>query len=432
MKLFTPPLMNLRNVKQIFRRGALIVPLLIFLVSCTGNLKEPVVIWTNRQEFASYAELFNVVQETVKVVVVYKENPVTSLPPAKDELPPDLVIGSWLRNDTTIKQFRPLNYLFSKQKIDPLILYPQLLEYGKVQNKQYLLPVSFNLPAMIFATKNDQLVTENHLLTPDQIRDMAAQFNKKNKSNIHTAMGFAPSWSTEFQYIVSQLRGVNFRGNNGTLEWNQEQLESTMDYFHHWTQTVNDSIQEEQDFSFKYLYTPEARHVLSDSCLFAYLPSDELFSTPQNLLQEIEFRWIHQDNKIPVKDDMVFMGIYKKSRNTAGAEAFISWFMTETTQHQLLERSTIMDLNVNPFGIAGGFSAIQSVTEQVFPLYYKTLLDNLPAAQYITPPTALLPRWESLKDRVIIPWLSAAISVEDINSTTSLSQLLSSWSKQYH
>lgn len=432
MKLFTPPLMNLRNVKQIFRRGALIVPLLISLVSCTGNLKEPVVIWTNRQEFASYAELFNVVQETVKVVVVYKENPVTSLPPAKDELPPDLVIGSWLRNDTTIKQFRPLNYLFSKQKIDPLILYPQLLEYGKVQNKQYLLPVSFNLPAMIFATKNDQLVTENHLLTPDQIRDMAAQFNKKNKSNIHTAMGFAPSWSTEFQYIVSQLRGVNFRGNNGTLEWNQEQLESTMDYFHHWTQTVNDSIQEEQDFSFKYLYTPEARHVLSDSCLFAYLPSDELFSTPQNLLQEIEFRWIHQDNKIPVKDDMVFMGIYKKSRNTAGAEAFISWFMTETTQHQLLERSTIMDLNVNPFGIAGGFSAIQSVTEQVFPLYYKTLLDNLPAAQYITPPTALLPRWESLKDRVIIPWLSAAISVEDINSTTSLSQLLSSWSKQYH
>lgn len=424
--------MNLRNVKQIFRRGALIVPLLISLVSCTGNLKEPVVIWTNRQEFASYAELFNVVQETVKVVVVYKENPVTSLPPAKDELPPDLVIGSWLRNDTTIKQFRPLNYLFSKQKIDPLILYPQLLEYGKVQNKQYLLPVSFNLPAMIFATKNDQLVTENHLLTPDQIRDMAAQFNKKNKSNIHTAMGFAPSWSTEFQYIVSQLRGVNFRGNNGTLEWNQEQLESTMDYFHHWTQTVNDSIQEEQDFSFKYLYTPEARHVLSDSCLFAYLPSDELFSTPQNLLQEIEFRWIHQDNKIPVKDDMVFMGIYKKSRNTAGAEAFISWFMTETTQHQLLERSTIMDLNVNPFGIAGGFSAIQSVTEQVFPLYYKTLLDNLPAAQYITPPTALLPRWESLKDRVIIPWLSAAISVEDINSTTSLSQLLSSWSKQYH
>lgn len=424
--------MNLQNVKQIFRRGALIVPLLISLFSCTGNLKEPVIIWTNQQEFASYAELFNVVQETVKVVVVYKENPVTSLPPAKDELPPDLVIGSWLRNDTTLKQFRPLNYLSSKHKIDPLILYPQLLEYGKVQNKQYLLPVSFNLPAMIFATKNNQLVTENHLLTPDQIRDMAAEFNKKNTSNIHTAMGFAPSWSTEFQYIVSQLRGVNFRGSNGTLQWNQEQLESTMDYFHHWTQTVNDSIQEEQDFSFKYLYTPEARHVLSDSCLFAYLPSDELFSTPQNLLQEIGFRWIHQDNKIPVQDNMVFMGVYKKSRNTAGAEEFISWFMTEATQHQLLERSTIMDLNVNSFGIAGGFSAIQSVTEQVFPLYYKTLLDNLPAAQYITPPPALLPRWESLKERVIIPWLSAAISVEDINSTISLSQLLSTWSKQYH
>lgn len=432
MKLFIPQLMNWQNIKHTLRRGHLAVLLLVSLFSCTNNAKDPVVIWTDRQEFASYAELFNVVQEDMKVVVVYKENPVTSLPPAKDELPPDLVIGSWLKNDTTIKQFRPLNYLFSKHKIDPFVFYPQLLEYGKVQNKQYLLPVSFNLPAMIFATKNSQLVTESHLLTPDQIRDMAAQFNKKNKSNIHTAMGYAPSWSSEFLYIVSQLRGVNFRGANGTLEWNQEQLESTIDYFHHWTQTVNTSIQEEQDFSFKYLYTPEARHVLSDSCLFAYLPSDNLFSTPQNLLQEIGFRWIHQDNMIPVKDDMVFMGICKKSRNEDGAEAFISWFMTEATQHQLLERSSIMDLNVNPFGIAGGFSAIQSVTEQVFPLYYKTLLDNLPAAQYITPPTALLPRWESLKSRVIVPWLSQAVAVDDINSTTSLNQLLSTWSKQYH
>lgn len=424
--------MNWLNVKQLIRRGVLLALLLTFFSSCSNTTQDPVIIWTNRQEFASYVELFNVVQDEVQVIVIYKADPVIALPPAKDELPPDIVIGSWLRNDTTIKQFRPLNYLFTERRINPAVFYPQLLAYGNVQNKQYLLPVSFNLPAMIFATKNTKLVTENHLLTPDQIRDMAAAFNKKNKSQIHTAMGFAPSWSPEFLYTVAQLRGVNFRGINGTLAWSQEQLELTMDYFHHWTKTANDSVQEEQDFSFKYLYTPETRHVLAGSCLFAYLPSDELFSTPQNLLQEIGFRWIHQDNKIPVKDDMIFMGIFKKARNKEGAEAFLSWFMTETTQHQLLERSTLMNLNVNSFGIAGGFSALQSVTEQTFPLYYKTLLDNLPAAQYITPPTALLPRWESIKTRVIIPWLTQAVSADNINSISSLNQLLTTWSKQYH
>ena len=129
---------------------------------------------------------------------------------------------------------------------------------------------------------------------------------------------------------------------------------------------------------------------------------------------------------------MIFMGIFEKARNKEGAEAFLSWFMTETTQHQLLERSTLMNLNVNSFGIAGGFSALQSVTEQTFPLYYKTLLDNLPAAQYITPPTALLPRWESIKTRVIIPWLSQAVSTDNINTISSLNQLLTTWSKQYH
>lgn len=419
-------------LSKAIRRGAGIVLLLCLFTSCFSNSREPVVVWTNRQEFASYAELFNASQDEVKVVVVYKEEPAESLPPAKDQLPPDIVVGSWLKNSITPDQFRPIDYLFSKRRINRDIFYPQLLNYGNIQNRQYLLPVSFNLPAIIFANKNNYLVTENHLLTPDQIRDIAKNFNKKNESNIHTTMGFAPSWSPNFLYLVAQLRGVNFRGNKNTLVWSQEQLELTMDYFHHWTSTVNDSIQEEQDFAFKYLYTPESRQVLSGACLFAHTFSDELFSVPKDLLQEIGFRWLHENNKIPVEDDMVFMGIHKDSPNITGAEVFVTWFMQEGTQHHLLERTTIMDLNITTFGIAGGFSSIQNVTERVFPIYYKILLDNLPAAQYITPPTNLLPRWESLKERVIIPWLSDAVATTDITSVTPLEQRISDWSKQYH
>ena len=412
-------------------RCAVLVLLLSCLVSCSNN-KEPVVIWTDRQEFASYAELFNAAQDAVKVVVVYKESPVAALPPDRDQQPPDLVVGSWLRNDTTIKQFRPLDYLFTRRKINKSLFYPQLLDYGSVQNRQYLLPVSFNLPAIIFAAKNSHLVTENHLLTLDQIRDIASKFNRKGNSNVHTAMGFAPSWSPDFLYIAAQLKGGNFRGSENSLMWSQEKLELVIDYLHQWTQTVNDSIQEERDFAFKYLYTPKARQVLSGSCLFAYTTSSQLFSTPQNLLKEIGFRWVHQDNRIPVEDDIVFMGIHRNSRNTAGAEAFVSWFMQEESQHQMMERATIMDLSISTFGIAGGFSAMQNVTERVFPIYCKPLLDNVPAAQYIVPPTSLLPRWEGLKDRVIIPWLSDAAAAKDLSTIMSLEQRLAEWSKQHH
>ncbi len=412
-------------------RCAALALLLSCLASCSNN-KEPVIIWTDRQEFASYAELFNASQDAVKVVVAYKEDPVEALPPAHDEQPPDVVVGSWLRNDTTIRQFRPLNYLFTRRRIDKSLFYPQLLSYGSVQNKQYLLPVSFNLPAIIFAARNSHLVPENHLLTLDQIRDIAGEFNKKGDSNVHTAMGFAPSWSPDFLYIAAQLRGGNFRGSKDTLMWSQESLELVMDYLHHWTRTVNDSIQEERDFAFKYLYTPKAQQVLSGSCLFAYTTSSQLFSTPQNLLQEIGFRWVHQDNRIPVEDDIVFMGIHRSSRNTAGAEAFVSWFMQEESQHQMMERATVMDLSISTFGIAGGFSAMQNVTERVFPTYCKPLLDNVPASQYIVPPSSLLPRWESLKDRVIIPWLSDAAAAEDLSTIMSLEQRLAEWSKHYH
>lgn len=433
MKPFTIQLMNWPSgPRKIIGKSVLLALFLLLFLSCSGDIREPVIIWTDRQEFASYAELFNASQDTIKVVVVYKDSPVESLPPARDELPPDVVVGSWLRNDTTIKQFRSLDSLFSNQLINQSIYYPQLLTYGSVQNRQYLLPVSFNLPAIIFATKNSHLVTEDHLLSTDQIRDMASTFNKKNKSNIHTSMGFAPSWSPDFLYTLVQLKGGNFRGNKGTLAWSQEKLELSVDYIHHWTESVNDSVQEEQDFAFKYLYTPETRQILSDSCLFAFTSSSQLFATPKDLLQEISFRWLHEDNRIPVEDDMVFMGIHKNSRNTAGAESFVSWFMKEESQHQMMERSTIMNLSITSFGIAGGFSAIQNVTERVFPTYYKTLLDNVPAAQYITAPTALLPRWENLKTRVIIPWLSEVAMSKDIQSVTPLEQRMADWSKQYH
>lgn len=399
--------------------------------SCSFRKNDTVIIWTNRREFVSYAELFNATNEDVKVLVVYKERPAESLPPAKDETPPDIVIGPWLTSNSVRKNFRPVDYLFSEQQINQSAFYPKLLNTGNINDKQYLLPVSFNLPAVIFSEQNNSYVEENYMLTIDQIRDKASTFNKTNKDGSYSKMGFAPSWNSDFLYLVAKIQGASFSEQGELFSWNQAKMDSTVEYLCSWTETFNSATSVEQDFAFKYLYTPEYKQVATEKCLFAYTNSQELFSIPKEQLQNIDFRWIHQDLKILVEDDMIFLGLHKQSKNSAGAEAFITWFMQEETQGKLLDRTTSMGLNVESFGISGGFSAIRNVNERIFPLYYEHLQGNIPPAEYIDVVNILPIRWESLKSRIVLPWLESYSDTKQEEVTATMEVLIDTWSKQF-
>ena len=104
--------------------------------SCSSGEERPLVIWTDSFSFASYAELFNSLNEKTKAIVVYKENPASSLPPAKDELQPDLVVGSYLKNSSIRRYFSPLDFLFEDGRISRTAYYARLLDYGTVNGKQ--------------------------------------------------------------------------------------------------------------------------------------------------------------------------------------------------------------------------------------------------------------------------------------------------------
>ena len=404
--------------------------------SCRRSYSKPIIIWTDRAELASYVELFNTSQTRAKAVIVYKTRPVSSLPPAKGEQIPDVIIGSWLKNSRVKKNFMPVDYLFSEQQLNPAIFYEQLLSYGTVNDHQYLLPVSFNVPAVIFSQKNTSLVPENYMLTTDEIQKTAASFNEKNKSGIYTTMGFAPSWNTSFLYMTAKMRGTQFREKGDTFTWNEQTLNKTIDYLRQWTASCNTSNSAEQDFSFKYLYTPDYKQVTSGRCLFAYTTSGKLFDTPAEQLGDIDYRWIAQDGKIPVEDDIVTLGLYKNSHNTDAAEIFITWFLKESTQKDMMERSESMHLGSGTFGISGGFSSLKGVNERVFPTYYRMLLGNLPGTESLMPPAILPPRWPGLKDRVVIPYLADAVKGAGETAKPlpgkSMDARISDWTKQYN
>lgn len=399
--------------------------------SCNSPYEKPIIIWTNKSEFASYVELFNASQDYCKAIVIYKENPSEAFPIPKDETPPDIVIGPWLKNETIRKNFISLNHLFGDDQIQQQAFYPQLLEIGNINNQQYLIPISFNIPAIIFSKQNKDLIKDSYIISLDEIKEISAQYNKKNKSNIYTSMGFAPRWNDDFLYTVAKMLGSDFREQNRSLTWNKTELDNTVKFLKDWTLENNDSTVAENDFSFKYLYMPEYKIVSTDHCLFSYTTSDRLFSIPEEKLSDIEYRWLHHNKKIPIEDDIISLGIYKKSNNIEPAEFFILWLMKEESQKEILERNKKMKLNTATFGIAGGFSAIKSVNERVFTQYNTMLLGNLPVPEYLQTPNIVPHHWDQIKERVIVPYLLEATDTENQVTEQLLLDKISDWNKQY-
>ncbi len=404
----------------------------VLMASCSPKTKKPLIIWTNIADFASYAESFNAQYDSQKAVVIYKEYPAHSLPPAKDEQTPDIVVGSWLKNTSTRKYFLPLDYLFSDSIVHRTDIYQQLNDYGNIMNRQYLIPISFNVPAAVYSSKNEDIVDSvKQTLSLDEIRSFAGSYNKKNKAESYTNMGYGPSWDSEFMYFLAKTKGADFREKGTSFSWDQKAMITAISYMREWSTSRNTDTTTEQSFQFKYLYMPKARQLASQRCLFSYMTSDSLFTLRDEQLSSLNFKWIANNEKIIVEDSIITMGIYKKSKNLKVAEAFISWFMTSKTQEKLLERTASMHLDSRHFGIAGGFSSIKDVNENIYPLYYSQLLGKIPDGSLLTTPNILPYNWPLLKEKVVYPYLKDSINTNSTSKVKTLEERILEWNKQY-
>ncbi len=403
----------------------------LFLVACDEKTQEQrLVIWTDCPEFSQYIELFNKTHKDKSAILVYKENPALSLPPAKDEIVPDIIIGSWLRNENTTRYFKQIDSLFDRKSIASTDFYPQLLESGKVRKTQYLLPVSFNLPAIIFSTKNKDLISENYTITLEQIRKIASEYNTKNKNDVYSKIGFTPLSNEGFLYLAAKLYNADIYEGKNQLEWNEENLQKSIDFMRDWIRTENTSPQIEEEFAYKYLFMPYYRQVTSDRTLFAYTTSDVLLKAIKNQDLQIDYRWVCQDDVIPIEDSYTMLGIYKKAKNVVGATEFITWFFQSDNQKQILERKIDFNLDTDLFGIAGGFSSIRDVNEHILPIYYTHLLSNLPPATMLEVPQKLPIRWDSVKSSVIDVYLRESVVAEDKTTVPSIRSLETEWRKK--
>lgn len=399
------------------------------LLSACKNAEDSIaVIWTDRIEFISYCEAFNSAQSRYRITVSYKENPADALMDASEQ--PDIVIGPWLRGDATRVKFSKLGGLLSQKKINPDIFYPLLFELGNSNGSQYLLPVSFNLPTIIFSASQKNIVKTNFTLSLEEMRELAAAYNKKNGSE-YTKMGFSPRWDTDFLYVTAQGLDVSFEETQNLFSWNDKMLQELITDTRRWSQEVNTNAAAEDEFKFKYLYDPPYTLITNGRCLFWYLPSDVLFSLNNERLKPLDYRWMNYNGKTPIQDEIIYAGICKKAKNTAAAQAFLLWFFNEESQKNLLARSQTDNMIAPSFGLAGGFSSLKNVTENIFPVYYPLLLKHLPQTDDFSAPHILPHNWLQLKREIIFPYLrdqTRMLSADE--KLLSLNRRISDWYKK--
>jgi len=395
----------------------------VILSSCGGA--KTAIIWTDRGEFALYGEYFNTVQDQYKVSVRYIESPKAELAKRKK---PDLVIASWLKNSSTSSTFKSLNNLFGAKKLSRNIFYPRILAVGRIDRNQYLLPVSFNIPALIFSRDREMNLSNQFTVNYDEVKELSRPFNAQTRGII-TRMGFSPLWNDEFIYMSAVLSGASFKEAN-PLTWDAASLEKSMSFINKWTDEINSSIQIGEDFHYKYFFEPTDRLIQSGRILFSYMESDDLFLLKDDRKNHLDFRWIMEQNKTPVMDDIVYMGIPKRGRSRAATRAFIQWFFTIETQRSLLEFSKSNRINENIFGISGGFSALSVVTEQIYPLFYPELLGRMPPSEHFYLPNILPVNWPVMKERVVLPYLYERARRENAAEIYPLERRLSDWMRQ--
>ena len=403
---------------------------LLFFTSCRRHTTTHLVFWINNREFVRYVELFNSSHDLLKVTLVYKDNPAAELPSVSHELPPDIVAGPWLRNEHTARYFRPIRTAFNRQEISRRSFYPALLDAGKIGYRQYLLPVSFNLPAVIFSRENADFISDGYTISIDAIKDTSIAFNKKNESDTQfTRMGFSPLNSASFLYLTAKLHGARFQKVRGALNWNDASLAETVAYIRNWTEH-NGGTQSEHDFSYKYLSMPSYRQVTTGRCLFTAIRSDQLFSLSSEQTAPIDYRWITHDGKLPIDDSLIMIGIARSCRHVAAAKEFILWLLNSKTQRALIEDKTNVPLDTDYFGIAGGFSSLREINEHILPIRYVMLMSNVPQSDALSPPERLPADWDTVLERVVCPYLVERCGSEQPDTVASLSDRLAEWEKQ--
>jgi hypothetical protein len=372
------------------------LPAMFALSSCS---QVAVVLWTDMAEIAPAVEAFNAAQDqrVVEIEVVSDVSTQLRLAPRR----PDLVISSYLEDSLTAEFFQPLDGLL-RREMGREIFYADLLESGRRNGRQLLLPISFNLP-LLYYVEPVRPVGEARIIDQETVEARSESFNNGTGEG-WTNLAFSPVWNHEFlyQYLRAQGFAVS-EAEDGVPAWDPSVVDTVLDRVDDWVTEANGSRALDTEFRERYLYAPQLQLVRSGRIGYGYATSDQFFSLEDAQRSGLGFRWYGESGKISVLENVVFAAVPQEARNVAGAQEFLTFLLSEERQAQILEES--LKKQIDAFGIVGGMSSLWRGTEQKVPDYYRELQGMIPARLDLRFPEPSPRHWGSLVDEVIEPWL---------------------------
>ena len=388
-------------------RLTLVLSVLLLLFSgCSLFRPRVITLCTNRPEMAAYVEYFNTLSDDYRVILCYKVSPAESV--MSRERDADLILGPWLNGSAARRHFESLDGLFKREYLDRDSFYTGLLNAGMWESKQVLLPLSFNMPAVVFPV--DALPGEVPRLVAslEYIRENGAAFNQSVRDRL-VRMGFSPLWQPEFLYSAAEIFGAQFRETpEGTIHWNSARLQDMKEFCASWVAETNLGYEQDNQFQRTYLYEPMSKLLDSGRILFYMTDTSTLFRSVEDQAEVVDFRWLGTENRIAVDEQVLYFGIPKGARNRRGARLFLTWMFQPQTQARLLEIN--QEKRLDTFGMAGGFSSLRNVNEREFPRVYRKLLGRIPPEQMLVFSKALPVNWGEQKKRIVVPWLVSYVT----------------------
>ena len=384
--------------------AAVAVSSLLLLVSCDQSAIRVSTLWTNVPEMASYVEKFNASQREWQILVEYKEDPAAILlAPGKKA---DLVVARGLASSQVKDSLVPLDFLFDGGNLAKTSFYKGILDAGQQSDRFKLLPVSFDLPVLVFSRKAG-LDVAGFSLNLETLKGLNTRFLVDPNQKPPRKVAFSPRWQS-FNLLLLELKGTSFReGFQGSLAWDSAKLDEGLALLHSWPSPGWD---QETEFRRKYLQADLVPPLTTGRIQFFSSTVSSFLSRPWDERRDLDFRFIDQNGLVATTDTTVWAGIPSSSLTRGAAERFLAWFYQTDTQKNLILKARSQDNRA--FGLAKGLSALVTPNEQALAGSWPEMAGRLPGAEQISFWGDLPADWAILKSAVLRPWLETPAATE--------------------
>ena len=360
---------------------------------------------------AAYVDRFNAIQSDVKVEISYQDTPAQAVLDGVRADAGDRGMAVHARGHGPLDA---LGDIVKPGKIDPAWFYRGLLAMGSRDNRPFLIPISFTLPAIVYVRASQDL--PNMFMPLDVLQSMSETFNKTSKNGSITAAGFSSlsDWNADFLTTAALLFGARFGpAADGLPAWDENGLGKTVDFVQKWMAGVNGERRRGRRLFPPHLVQPWYKLLSSGKTLFALASFTDFFALPEEERQGFRFPlalprtpWFPSWTTCSSPACCALRATREEPAHSS------SGFAASPVQQCLLTVNQSRRIGV--FGVTNGFSALKSINEKDLPQKYPLLLGHVPQENFLAFPETLPDNWVKIRDGVIEPWIVQKAAGQEI------------------